>query len=105
MLQWCDSVLTFVGIWITPPGAPNPVVTLIGSSNFTRRSEQLDLESTCVLITKDPGLQSSLSAEVENLRKFTTETDIEKLDRMVREGGWRRGVAVRTWVAMVGGML
>lgn len=81
------------------------MITLIGSSNFTRRSEQLDLESTCVIITKDPELQTSLSAEVENLRKLTSETDIEKLDGMVREGGWRRGVAVRAWVAMVGGML
>ena len=98
-------MLTFVGIWITPPGTLDPMITLIGSSNFTRRSEQLDLESTCVIITKDPQLQTSLSEEVRNLRKFTTETDIDKLNGMVREGGWRRGIAVRAWVAMVGGML
>lgn len=81
------------------------MITLIGSSNFTRRSEQLDLESTCVVITRDPSLQDSLSNEVQNLRKYTTETDAEMLDGMLREGGWRRGLAVRAWVAFVGGML
>jgi CDP-diacylglycerol--glycerol-3-phosphate 3-phosphatidyltransferase len=81
------------------------MITLIGSSNFTRRSEQLDLESTCVIITRDPQLQTSLSNEVQNLRKYTTETDIDKLNAMLKEGGWRRGMAVRTWVACVGGML
>jgi len=93
------------GIWITPPGTTNPVITLIGSSNFTRRSELLDLESTCVVITKDPSLQVSLSNEVRNLRKYSTETDVEKLDGRLQEGGWRRGLAVRAWVAFVGGML
>jgi CDP-diacylglycerol---glycerol-3-phosphate 3-phosphatidyltransferase len=95
----------FLGIWITPPGKTNPMITLIGSSNFTRRSEQLDLESTCVIITRDPQLQTSLSNEVQNLRKYTTETDIDKLNAILKEGGWRRGMAVRAWVACVGGML
>ena len=94
-----------IGIWITPPAATNPVVTLIGSSNFTRRSDNLDLESTCVIITTDPTLQSSLTDEIAHLREFATETSVEKLTGMLAEGGWRRAMAVRAWVALVAGML
>ena len=93
------------GVWITPPNVVKPVVTLIGSSNFTRRSDQLDLESTCVVVTRDPQLQSSLADEIQHLRKFTKETSVEELNGMLAEGGWRRGIAVRAWVAMVAGML
>lgn len=100
----CIRVL-ISGIWITPPNIAKPVVTLIGSSNFTRRSDQLDLESTCVVITRDEKLQSSLADEIDHLRKFAQETSVEKLNTMVDEGGWRRGIAVRAWVALVAGML
>jgi CDP-diacylglycerol---glycerol-3-phosphate 3-phosphatidyltransferase len=93
------------GVWITPPNVVKPVVTLVGSSNFTRRSDQLDLESTCVVVTRDPQLQSSLADEIQHLRKFTKETSVEELNGMLAEGGWRRGIAVRAWVAMVAGML
>ena len=30
---------------------------------------------------------------------------MEELNGMLAEGGWRRGLAVRAWVAMVAGML
>jgi CDP-diacylglycerol---glycerol-3-phosphate 3-phosphatidyltransferase len=93
------------GIWIIPPMFTQPILTLIGSSNFTRRSDRLDLESTCVVITADPTLQSSLASEIDNLCKYTSETSISKLNEMLAEGGWRRGLAVRAWVAAVGGKL
>ena len=94
-----------LGIWIIPPNFSKPVLTLIGSSNFTRRSDRLDLESTCVVITKDPQLQSSLANEVAHLRKFSHETSIGELNKMLAEGGWRRAIAVRAWVALVAGKL
>lgn len=90
------------GIWITPPNCTDPVLTLIGSSNFTRRSHRLDLESTCVVITRDTALQSALSAEIQHLRKFTDPTDIEDLSGILAEGGLRRSLAVKIWVALVG---
>ena len=93
------------GIWITSPGDTMPVLTLIGSSNFTRRSDRLDLESTCVVVTTDPTLQSRLADEVDHLRSFAHETSIEKLNAQLKEGGWRRSLAVRAWVACVAGML
>jgi CDP-diacylglycerol---glycerol-3-phosphate 3-phosphatidyltransferase len=93
------------GIWITPPLAPYPVVTLIGSSNFTRRSDRLDLESTCVVVTRDEGLQRALEGEVANIREFTGRVGVGELDGYLAEGGWRRGLAVRAWVSLVSAML
>jgi CDP-diacylglycerol---glycerol-3-phosphate 3-phosphatidyltransferase len=93
------------GIWIIAPKFNQPILTLIGSSNFTRRSDQLDLEATCIVITKDPSLQSSLANEINHLRKFTHETSISQLNAMLAEGGWRRAIAVRAWVALVAGKL
>ena len=90
------------GIWITPPNERNPMLTLIGSSNFTRRSHRLDLESTCILVTRDPKLRSALTDEINHLRKYTEETSIEDLSSTLQQGGWRRSLAVRIWVAMVG---
>jgi hypothetical protein len=57
------------------------------------------------VVTRDPQLQSSLADEIEHLRKFAKETSVEELNGMLAEGGWRRGLAVRAWVAMVAGML
>lgn len=94
-----------LGIWIIPPNFTQPILTLIGSSNFTRRSDHLDLESTCIVITKDPQLQSSLANEIDHLRKFSRETSITKLNAMLAEGGWRRAIAVRAWAALVAGKL
>jgi len=93
------------GIWITPPHAAYPALTLIGSSNFTRRSDRLDLESTCVVVTRDERLQRALEEEVAGIREFTSETSVEELDGILAEGGWRRGIAVRAWVALVSSML
>lgn len=93
------------GIWIAPPLAVHPTLTLIGSSNFTRRSDCLDLESTCVVITRDEGLQKALAGEVEHIRRFTKETSVHELNGYLAEGGWRRGLAVRAWVALVSSML
>jgi phosphatidylserine/phosphatidylglycerophosphate/cardiolipin synthase-like enzyme len=93
------------GIWIIPPQSQRPILTLIGSSNFTRRSERLDLESTCIVITKDEELQVSLADEINHLRTFTQETSIEDLNSMLAEGGWSRAIAVRAWVALVAGKL
>jgi phosphatidylserine/phosphatidylglycerophosphate/cardiolipin synthase-like enzyme len=100
-----SPLLIDLGIWIIPPNFTQPILTLIGSSNFTRRSDRLDLESTCIVITKDPQLQSSLANEIDHLRKFSHETSITKLNAILAQGGWRRAIAVRAWVALVAGKL
>jgi CDP-diacylglycerol---glycerol-3-phosphate 3-phosphatidyltransferase len=93
------------GIWITAPDSKYPSLTLIGSSNFTRRSDQLDLESTCVVVTKDLALQQNLAKEIDNLKKYTSESTIESLNKLVAQHGWRRAMAVRMWLAFVGNKL
>ena len=65
----------------------------------------MDLESTCVVVTRDEGLQRALGGEVAHIREFTRETSVEELDEILAEGGWRRGMAVRAWVALVSSML
>ena len=65
----------------------------------------MDLESTCVVVTRDERLQRALEEEVAGIREFTSETSVEELDGILAEGGWRRGIAVRAWVALVSSML
>jgi len=99
-----DSALT-KGIWIVAPGETLPSVTLIGSSNFTRRSHDLDLESTCVLITRDPKLQSALSTELAQLRSPASPTSADDITEFLAAGGVTRSWAVKFWVALAEGKL
>ncbi|ODV90214.1 hypothetical protein CANCADRAFT_24094 [Tortispora caseinolytica NRRL Y-17796] len=71
------------GIWATA-GDENPVLTLIGSSNYTMRSHSLDLESNVVLMTSDPELQRSMRAEVDKLTKHCTLVTDEHLQQEER---------------------
>lgn len=50
-----------------------PLITVIGSSNYTRRAYSHDLETNAVVITRDPELQTQISDEVKNLLKYTKE--------------------------------
>ncbi|CAK7902004.1 CDP-diacylglycerol--glycerol-3-phosphate 3-phosphatidyltransferase [[Candida] anglica] len=55
------------GLWITVPDEDEPSVTVIGSSNYTKRAYSLDLESNAVIVTKDPVLKKTMRSEVDNL--------------------------------------
>lgn len=84
------------GIWVTLPPQINqqgqiedesgPSMTLVGSSNYTKRSYSLDLEVGALVITADDELKRKLKAEVEWLEKdatVTTQDDLMKVDRRV----------------------
>jgi CDP-diacylglycerol--glycerol-3-phosphate 3-phosphatidyltransferase len=79
------------GIWATlgPKDGieeAGPSVTLVGSSNYTKRSYSLDLEIGAMIVTADPTLQKKLKAETEWLQKdamVTTMNDLRKVDRRV----------------------
>ncbi|KAK5082975.1 CDP-diacylglycerol--glycerol-3-phosphate 3-phosphatidyltransferase [Lithohypha guttulata] len=82
------------GIWITLPSQVNtqseeeagPSVTLVGSSNYTKRSYSLDLEVGALVVTADEELKRKLKAEVEWLEKdatVTTQDDLMKVERRV----------------------
>ena len=84
------------GLWVTLPQQrnaanqliqqPGPSVTLIGSSNYTKRSYSLDLEIGAMIVTDDEGLKKKLKEETEWLQKdaqVTTQDDLMKIDRRV----------------------
>jgi CDP-diacylglycerol--glycerol-3-phosphate 3-phosphatidyltransferase len=102
------------GLWVTLPPQrkavnelveePGPSVTLVGSSNYTKRSYSLDLEIGAMIVTDDEGLKKKLKEETEWLQKdarVTTQDDLMKVDRRV---GFK--VRVAMWlVEKLGGAL
>lgn len=65
------------GIWVTSPDEEEPTISIIGSSNFTRRAYSLDLESNAVIITKNQNLKKQMRAEIDNLMKHAHELKSE----------------------------
>ncbi|KAJ4402284.1 CDP-diacylglycerol--glycerol-3-phosphate 3-phosphatidyltransferase [Didymella pomorum] len=64
----------------------DPSLTVIGSSNYTKRSYELDLEANVIIATSDPGLRRRLGEEVRWLNehaKPVTEAEFEKPERKV----------------------
>lgn len=63
------------GIWFksntTGINSHKPILTIIGSSNYTSRSYSLDLESNILILTRDPILQENLNSEIDNLLQYT----------------------------------
>lgn len=83
------------GLWVTFPSPPtstapendqDPSLTVIGSSNYTKRSYELDLEANVIIATSDPGLRRRLGEEVKWLgehAKPVDEAEFEKPERKV----------------------
>ncbi|EPX72568.1 CDP-diacylglycerol-glycerol-3-phosphate3-phosphatidyltransferase [Schizosaccharomyces octosporus yFS286] len=71
VLQWQRPGHTYhaKGFWFTYPGRPFPFLTTIGSSNYTSRSRQLDLEATMVIMTQNQQLQSTFQKELQLIRQ------------------------------------
>lgn len=94
------------GLWVAlPQDKPaGPSATLIGSSNYTTRSYELDLEVGAIVITKDEGLMRKWKREEEILlqpSRQVTETELAGKDR---RADWKTRIAM--WIVkMVGGAL
>ena len=88
----------------TPKDEVGPSITLVGSSNYTKRSYSLDLEIGALIVTDDESLKKRLKQETEWLEKdatITTQDDLSKIDRRV---GFK--VRVAMWlVERLGGAL
>lgn len=92
------------GLWVTLPGDLNPSVTLVGSSNYTKRSYSLDLESNALIVTRDPELQRRLGEEEKWLQTHAREVDENEFERTERRVGLH--VRVSMWIVkMLGGAL
>ncbi|KAL5121778.1 CDP-diacylglycerol--glycerol-3-phosphate 3-phosphatidyltransferase [Pleosporales sp. CAS-2024a] len=107
------------GLWVTfpaaaPPPTPSagdakdqqedPSLTVVGSSNYTKRSYELDLEANVVIVTTDPGLRARLGHEVKWLAQYAHEADERQFDTQER----RVAISVRLsmWlVRVLGGAL
>lgn len=85
-------------------GEAEPSISVVGSSNYTRRSYSLDLEAGVVIVTRDQGLKERLRGERDGLQDYAARVgmdDFVKVDRRV-------GIHVRIamWiVSAVGGAL
>lgn len=92
------------GIWVTLPGQQDPSVSLIGSSNYTKRSYSLDLEANCLVVTRNEGLQRRLGEEESWLQEYAGVVERDEFARTERRVGLH--VRIAMWiVTLVGGAL
>ncbi len=92
------------GLWLTLPGDKHPSITLVGSSNYTKRSYSLDLEVNSLIITTNEELKKRLGAEQDGLQEYARKVDIDDYAKIDRRVGIR--VRVAMWiVTLLGGAL
>lgn len=98
------------GLWVSlgqgkAEKEDGPSISVVGSSNYTKRSYTLDLETGVVIVTRDEGLKARLRDERDNLgrdyAKVVTVDDFTSTERRVSIK-----VRVAMWiVSLVGGAL
>jgi len=92
------------GIWITLPGQQHPSISLVGSSNYTKRSYSLDLEANTLIVTSNPDLQRRLGDEEKWLQEYATTMTRDDYAKTERRVGLH--VRIAMWiVTLVGGAL
>ncbi|KAF2868416.1 hypothetical protein BDV95DRAFT_500447 [Massariosphaeria phaeospora] len=83
---------------------PDPSLTVLGSSNYTKRSYSLDLEANVIISTSDAGLRQRLGAEVRWLGEHARAVDEAEFEKPERRVGL--SVRVSMWlVRVLGGAL
>jgi len=86
------------------PGESEPSISIVGSSNYTKRSYSLDLETGTLIVTRNEGLKARLAEEMEWLKEDAKEVGIDDFARVERRVSWK--VRVAMWiVGIVGGAL
>jgi CDP-diacylglycerol--glycerol-3-phosphate 3-phosphatidyltransferase len=99
------------GLWVTFPSSSSsevekedPSLTVIGSSNYTKRSYELDLEANVVIATSDPGLRRRLGEEVKWLGEHANQVNEQEFEKPERKVGMN--VRMAMWaVRVLGGAL
>ncbi|GAB7347719.1 hypothetical protein MBLNU459_g5275t2 [Dothideomycetes sp. NU459] len=92
------------GIWVSLPGERDPCVSLVGSSNYTKRSYTLDLEANTLVVTRNEGLMRRLGEEERWLQEYATQVDQATYEKTERRVGLH--VRIAMWiVTLVGGAL
>ncbi|RKF74902.1 CDP-diacylglycerol--glycerol-3-phosphate 3-phosphatidyltransferase [Golovinomyces cichoracearum] len=76
-------------------------ISIIGSSNYTKRSYSLDLEAGVIIFTENKDLKMQLGQERDNIEKFAKEVSLSQLARAERKVGLK--VRLAMWiVSMLG---
>lgn len=92
------------GLWVTLPGEEHPSITLVGSSNYTKRSYSLDLEMNVLVLTRNDRLQRRLAHEQKVLLRHARKVELDDLRTTERRVGLH--VRIAMWiVSLVGGAL
>ena len=92
------------GIWITLPGQQHPSISLVGSSNYTKRSYSLDLEANTLIVTSNPDLQKRLGEEQQWLQEYATPMTRDDYAKTERRVGLHVRIAMLI-VTLLGGAL
>lgn len=94
------------GLWVTMPGddALGPAMSIIGSSNYTKRSYSHDLEVGALIVTRNEGLKTRLGDEQRWLQDHAAKVTRDDFAKNERRVGLK--VRVAMWiVSLVGGAL
>jgi CDP-diacylglycerol--glycerol-3-phosphate 3-phosphatidyltransferase len=92
------------GLWVTLPNETAPSISLVGSSNYTKRSYSLDLEANALIVTRDKDLMKRLGNEEQWLQDYAKPVDRDEFARTERRVGLH--VRVAMWlVTVLGGAL
>ncbi|KAI2465648.1 hypothetical protein F4781DRAFT_16302 [Annulohypoxylon bovei var. microspora] len=92
------------GLWITLPQELNPSMSIIGSSNYTKRSYSHDLEAGALIVTRDPDLKKRLGDEQKWLQEYASPVTLDDFAKTERRVGLK--VRIAMWiVSLVGGAL
>ncbi|KAK7954195.1 hypothetical protein PG996_015081 [Apiospora saccharicola] len=92
------------GLWVTLPKESSPSMTVVGSSNYTKRSYSLDLEAGALVVTENDDLKKRLADEQKWLQEYAAPVTIDDLAKTERRVSFK--VRMAMWfVQLVGGAL
>jgi CDP-diacylglycerol---glycerol-3-phosphate 3-phosphatidyltransferase len=92
------------GLWVSLDGEAEPSISVVGSSNYTRRSYSLDLETGAVIVTRDEGLKERLRGERDALQDYAGRVGLDDFVKVERRVGIH--VRIAMWIVRaVGGAL
>lgn len=92
------------GLWVSLDNGAGPGISVVGSSNYTKRSYSLDLEAGAVIVTSDEGLKGRLRDEKDALQEYARKVGMDEFVKVDRRVGIH--VRIAMWIVrVVGGAL
>ncbi|KAI1341018.1 hypothetical protein F5Y15DRAFT_39251 [Xylariaceae sp. FL0016] len=92
------------GLWVTLPNEQDPAMTIIGSSNYTKRSYSHDLEAGALVVTRDDNLKKRLGEEQQWLQEHAKPVSLDDFATNERRVSFKVRLAMFI-VTLVGGAL